>query len=60
MTFKEFLIKYDIPFQEDGDLIDVDCNDIVLYEMEFRKELPNAELSWDYFRYKAEPRRSGD
>lgn len=61
MTFKEFLIKYNIPFTELGeDEISVNDNLIIPYEMEFRKEVPEGELWWDYLRYKIEPNRSGD
>lgn len=61
MTFKEFLIKYNIPFTEINECeIAVDDNLIIPYEMEFRKEVPEGELLWDYLRYRVEPNRSGD
>ena len=61
MTFKEFLIKYNIPFTEptEGEIA-VDDQLIIPYEMEFRKEVPEGELWWDYLRYRVEPNRSGD
>jgi len=55
MTFKEFLIKYDIPFEEENDEIFVDDKLIIPYELEFRKEVPEGELWWDYLRYRVEP-----
>lgn len=61
MIFKDFLIKYNIPFTEpiEGEIA-VDDNLIIPYEIEFRKEIPEGELWWDYLRYKVEPNRSGD
>lgn len=61
MTFKEFLIEKNIPFEEyeDGN-IGVDDNLIIPYELEFREKIPEAELMWDYQRYRNEPDRSGD
>jgi hypothetical protein len=56
MTFKEFLIKYNIPFEEpDKGEIAVDDKLIIPYEREFRKEVPEGELWWDYLRYRVEP-----
>lgn len=60
MTFKEFLIKYDIPFEEENDEIFVDDKLIIPYELEFRKEVPEGELWWDYLRYRVEPNYSGN
>lgn len=61
MTFKEFLTKYNIPFTEiNEEDIAVDDKLIIPYEIEFRKEVPEGELWWDYLRYKIEPNRSGD
>lgn len=61
MTFKEFLIEKNIPFIkfEDGN-IGVDDKLIIPYEIEFRTNVPNAELIWDYKRYRCEPNRIGD
>jgi hypothetical protein len=61
MTFKEFLIKYSIPFEEFvGGEIAVDDYLIIPYELEFRKEVPEGELWWDYLRYRVEPNYSGN
>lgn len=62
MTFKEFLIEKNIPFIHniEEDSISVDDNDIIPYELEFRKEVPDGEFIWDYKRYRCEPNRIGD
>lgn len=61
MTFKEFLIKYNIPFEEyiEGEIA-VDDKLILPYELQFRKEVPDGELWWDYLRYKIVPNYSGN
>ncbi len=60
MTFKEYLIYRDIPFKENGELIEVEDKLIIPHEEEFRRLLPEAELWWDYLRYRNEPNRIGD
>jgi len=62
MTFKEFLIYKNIPFEENTVEGTIAVNDslIIPYEIEFRKEVPEGELWWDYLRYRVEPNRSGD
>lgn len=62
MTFKEFLIYKDIPFEEseDGKSILVDDNLIIPYELEFREKVKEGELWCDYLRYRNEPNRKGD
>jgi len=62
MTFKEFLIYKNIPFEENTEegTIAVDDSLIIPYEIEFRKEVPEGELWWDYLRYRVEPNYRGD
>lgn len=56
MTFKEFLIKYDIPFKiDEKENILIDDNLLIPYEEEIRKIIPKFEFIWDYRRYRNEP-----
>lgn len=64
MTFKEFLIKYDIPFKIDefneNNVIIINDKLLIPYENEIRKEVKDFEFLWDYQRYKNEPNRVSD
>ena len=64
MTFKEFLIKYDIPFKEGGPgVVFADEHYLIInHEYEFRKEMKNHELYEDRRKYHTSlaPKRSGD
>jgi hypothetical protein len=59
MTFKEFLIHYNIPYEYlDDNTLYVKDEDLVKYDKELKEKFPRFEYTWEFHRHHNPPNNS--
>ena len=59
MTFKEFLIHYNIPYEYlDDNTLYVKDEDLVKYDKELKEKFPRFEYTWEFHRHNNQPNSS--
>jgi len=59
MTFKEFLIHYNIPYEYIDDItLHVKDEDLIKYDKELKEKFPRFEYTWEFNRHNNPPNSS--